>query len=76
MAKAFLKFASYALALIKGINASYQSEWQYHVAVFKVTLTDGSTFAGEVMRRKVDGAWQYRLPTDEELNEQEAREAI
>lgn len=44
------------------------SEWQSIRPIKTVTLIDGSTVKPSklLMRKKVDGEWIYRLPTDDE----------
>lgn len=51
------------------------TEWQHYTCFFKKRLLDGTWASGRLMRRKVNGEWQYRKPTDEELFEKFSREA-
>lgn len=42
-------------------------EWDFYNAwFFQQTLTDGMKVKGLLMRARVDGRWEYRLPTREE----------
>jgi len=56
-------------AVILKIRAD-ETQWQlFHSFLSTVTLEDGSTSSDVVMRRKVNGKWVYRLPTQEEFED-------
>lgn len=42
--------------------------WQFIDVFWRRTLLDGSRHSGLLMRRRVNGKWQYRLPTKDEEN--------
>jgi len=45
-------------------------EWRMHFALFSVTtLPNGEKASGQLMRRKINGKWQYREPTQAEIDE-------
>jgi hypothetical protein len=41
-------------------------EWEYCYVFIEKTLMDGMRASGELMRRRVNGQWQYRRPTEQE----------
>ena len=41
-------------------------DWSLVLCAFRQTLIDGTLANGNLMRRKVDGVWQYRKLTPEE----------
>jgi hypothetical protein len=49
---------------------SAAGEWEFHVPLFSTSLPSGRL----VMRRKVNGKWQYRSPTPAEEQEYVASE--
>lgn len=40
--------------------------WEMGLSLGEQTLTDGSLARGLLMARRVNGVWQYRLPTEAE----------
>jgi hypothetical protein len=54
---------------------SPEQNWKFHVPLRAATLPDGTKTLGLVMRRKVDGKWQYRKPTLEEEDDYVSRDA-
>lgn len=42
------------------------TEWESFQAMVKKTLVTGERAHGLLMRRKVDGVWEYRRPTPAE----------
>jgi hypothetical protein len=46
------------------------TEWEHCYVFFPKTLIDGTRARGELMRRRVNGQWQYRRPTDEETSDE------
>lgn len=40
--------------------------WEMYLSLGEQTLTDGSLARGLLMARRVNGVWQYRLPTEAE----------
>jgi hypothetical protein len=40
-----------------------------YIFFFKKRLIDGSYAAGRLMRRRVEGRWEYRHPTEQETHE-------
>jgi hypothetical protein len=47
------------------------NEWEFYLPLFAASLPSGRL----VMRRRVDGQWQYRAPTAEEVENYVASEA-
>jgi hypothetical protein len=41
-------------------------EWERCYVFSEETLIDGTKAIGELMRRRVNGEWQYRGPTEQE----------
>lgn len=50
-------------------------EWEIHTPAFYEDVPKTSLRSHRTMRRKVNGQWQYRAPTDEELSEHDAGRA-
>lgn len=42
---------------------SRNTEWEAFIAFTEKTLNTGERHRGLLMRRKVDGVWEYRRPT-------------
>jgi hypothetical protein len=42
------------------------TEWEHCYVSFPKRLNDGTRASGELMRRRVNGQWQYRRPTERE----------
>ncbi|ESZ17725.1 hypothetical protein X735_11230 [Mesorhizobium sp. L2C085B000] len=51
------------------VHGKPRHEWTSFYAIRKRTLIDGSVAKGEMVRRFVNGAWQYRLMTAAEDDE-------
>ena len=51
------------------------TEWQFCSRFFKKRLIDGSYANGRLMRRKINGEWQYRKLTDDEEGDEFERMA-
>ena len=45
---------------------SDNSDWQFCSVFFRKKLKDGTSASGHLMRRRINGAWQYRKLTHEE----------
>ena len=54
--------------LMRAFGPPDHSEWRSCMAAAPVRLIDGSITNGIVMRRRVNGAWQYRAATDAEVS--------
>jgi hypothetical protein len=63
-------------ALMAYLLSRFSEDWQPFETLFPRLLVDGTTSGGFgklLMRRKINGQWQYRLPTEtEELDWWEA----
>ena len=42
------------------------TEWEHCYVFLEKTLIDGTCASGDLMRRRVNGEWQYRRPTEKE----------
>jgi hypothetical protein len=40
------------------------TEWEHCYVFLEKTLIDGTRESGDLMRRRVNGEWQYRRPTE------------
>jgi hypothetical protein len=64
------------LVFTKLRSAKSKEEWLFYLPIFcAVTLPDGTSTHGLVMRCKIDGKWFYRRATAEEEADYESREA-
>jgi hypothetical protein len=43
------------------------TEWDFFIPFFPRTLMDGTQSTDLVMRRRINGKWEYRKPTDAEV---------
>jgi len=50
-------------------------EWELCTCWFSKRLIDGTYSNGRLMRRKINGEWQYRHLTESELSDWFSREA-
>lgn len=50
--------------------------WRYFCAVLKRNLQNGQKVSGDLMRRRVQGRWQYRELTDRESDAQKRRDLV
>ena len=57
------------LNIIRNYIRIEQMEWHHKVKLRPVKLTNGEVSSGLLMRRKIDRQWEYRHPTDEEVED-------
>jgi hypothetical protein len=63
----FVMLIAAVVALCHFYAADHAGEWRTHELYRRKKMINGTFASGTVMRRKVNGKWEYRHATDDEL---------